>query len=130
MLCRVNAIRAKHGKKALKMDDKLNRAARRHSQDQLDHKKMTHEGTKVKSFWDRIKNEGYKLMGGSENCAAGQGSIAQVVSDWEQSSGHFRNIVSDAECMGWGEAGNYWTQEFAKGTPCTYQTVPDCSKYH
>ncbi|KAI9296583.1 hypothetical protein K502DRAFT_340879 [Neoconidiobolus thromboides FSU 785] len=83
MLCRVNAIRKKHGKKPLKMDDKLNRAAQKHSQDQFNHKKMTHEGTKVKSFWDRIKNEG-----------------------------------------------NYWTQEFAKGTQCTCQVIPDCSKYH
>ncbi|KAI9295068.1 transmembrane protein, partial [Neoconidiobolus thromboides FSU 785] len=112
MLCRVNALRAEVGKKPYKFDKRLIDAAQKHSEDQAAQKQMSHTGSKIPYFLDRIKAAGYPAKDGSENVAWNQRTVAWVVDSWRKSSGHYRAIIGDYECFGWGEKNFYWTQTF------------------
>ncbi|KAI9293896.1 hypothetical protein K502DRAFT_279006, partial [Neoconidiobolus thromboides FSU 785] len=114
MICRVNKLRRSEGKKDIALDSRLMTAAQKHSEAQLEHKQMTHEGftPETKSFSDRFKLENFPITGGGENCAAGQKTVEQVMQSWINSPGHHANLVSDCGCFGFGRAGDYWTQAF------------------
>ncbi|KAI9296433.1 hypothetical protein K502DRAFT_283131, partial [Neoconidiobolus thromboides FSU 785] len=113
MLCQVNAIRAQVGKKPLQMDSRLMNAAQLHSEDQATHKQMTHTGTKIANFFDRIEAAGFQCSGASENVAWNQQDVTAVVQAWKNSPGHYQNMIGDYNCFGWGEQDLYWTQDFA-----------------
>ncbi|MET7750932.1 CAP domain-containing protein [Micromonospora sp. NPDC005367] len=113
----VNAERAKAGCKALSIDDKLMTAAQRHSQDQADHKNMSHTGSDGSDPGDRIERVGYQWRTYGENVAWNQKTPAAVMDAWMNSPGHRANILNCAFTeIGVGIAssnGPYWTQVFA-----------------
>jgi uncharacterized protein YkwD len=49
----------------------------------------------------------------AENVAAGQQTVASVMSAWQRSRGHNANILGDYRDIGVGRAGNYWCVVFA-----------------
>ncbi|MEU9738748.1 CAP domain-containing protein [Micromonospora chersina] len=115
----VNQERAKAGCKALTVDDKLVLAAQRHSQDQADHKTMSHDGSDGSDVGDRLDRVGYTWRSYGENVAWNQQSPAAVMDAWMNSPGHRANILNCSFTeIGVGVArsnGPYWTQDF--GTP-------------
>ncbi|MEU8260613.1 CAP domain-containing protein [Micromonospora sp. NPDC048999] len=115
----VNQERAKAGCKALTVNDKLTLAAQRHSQDQADHKTMTHDGSDGSDVGDRLDRVGYNWRAYGENVAWNQQSPAAVMAAWMNSPGHRANILNCSYTeIGVGVArsnGPYWTQDF--GTP-------------
>ncbi|MFJ8577512.1 CAP domain-containing protein [Micromonospora sp. NPDC093277] len=115
----VNAERAKAGCKAVTVNDKLTLAAQRHSQDQADHKTMTHDGSDGSNVGERLDRVGYAWRAYGENVAWNQQSPAAVMDAWMNSSGHRANILNCSFTqIGVGVArsnGPYWTQDF--GTP-------------
>ncbi|SCG62971.1 CAP domain-containing protein [Micromonospora humi] len=115
----VNQERAKAGCKALTVNSKLTLAAQRHSQDQADHKKMSHDGSDGSDVGQRLDRVGYTWRAYGENVAWNQQSPAAVMDAWMNSEGHRANILNCSFTqIGVGVArsnGPYWTQDF--GTP-------------
>ena len=113
----VNAERAKAGCAAVTVDDKLTLAAQQHSQDQADHKSMTHTGSDGSNAGQRLDRAGYSWRTYGENVAWNQQTPAAVMNAWMNSSGHRANILNCAFTeIGVGVAssnGPYWTQDFA-----------------
>ncbi|MGK5522375.1 CAP domain-containing protein, partial [Micromonospora sp. URMC 107] len=113
----VNAERAKAGCGALGIDDKLTTAAQRHSQDQADHRNMSHTGSDGSDPGDRLDRVGYAWRTYGENVAWNQQTPAAVMDAWMNSPGHRANILNCAFTeIGVGVAssnGPYWTQVFA-----------------
>ncbi|MFG1842321.1 CAP domain-containing protein [Micromonospora sp. NPDC049175] len=113
----VNAERAKAGCGALSIDDKLMTAAQKHSQDQADHKNMSHTGSDGSNAGVRLDRVGYAWRTYGENVAWNQQTPAAVMDAWMNSSGHRANILNCAFTeIGVGIAtsnGPYWTQVFA-----------------
>ncbi|MCI4064731.1 CAP domain-containing protein [Micromonospora sp. R77] len=115
----VNAERAKAGCKALSVNSKLMTAAQRHSQDQADHRTMSHDGSDGSDVGQRLDRVGYAWRGYGENVAWNQQTPAAVMDAWMNSPGHRANILNCSFTqIGVGVArsnGPYWTQDF--GTP-------------
>ncbi|MEV0002014.1 CAP domain-containing protein [Micromonospora sp. NPDC050980] len=115
----VNQERAKAGCRALAVSSKLTLAAQRHSQDQADHKKMSHDGSDGSNVGQRLDRAGYAWRAYGENVAWNQQSPAAVMDAWMHSEGHRANILNCSFTqIGVGVArsnGPYWTQDF--GTP-------------
>ena len=105
----------------LTLDTRLNRAARKHSEDMRAAKNMSHTTPQGaihyrpgSSPWDRMKAEGYSFRGAGENIAWGYRSAKSVVEGWLSSPGHCGNIMSPGyKQLGVGRADTYWTQVFA-----------------
>ncbi|GIJ38099.1 CAP domain-containing protein [Micromonospora andamanensis] len=113
----VNAERAKAGCDALSIDDKLMTAAQRHSQDQADHRNMSHTGSDGSDPGERIDRVNYSWRTYGENVAWNQRTPAAVMDAWMNSDGHRANILNCSFTeIGVGVAnsnGPYWTQVFA-----------------
>ncbi|KAH7469025.1 uncharacterized protein KRP23_10465 [Phytophthora ramorum] len=123
MLGRINSVRAENGLGALTIDYRLVKAALLHSQDQASHCVMTHTGTTIPNFGDRIKAQGYTYGTAAENVAAGQATVADVMNSWLNSPGHRANILNkNVVQVGFALATNggcsdyrtYWTQDFGR----------------
>lgn len=113
-----NAYRALNGCQALKPVPELMEAAQLHSEDMSQNNYFSHTGLDGSEPWDRMLRAGYRWQSAGENLAAGQTSSEEVVSDWENSSGHRKNILNCGfQDIGVGQATNkdgivYWTQLF------------------
>ena len=108
-----NALRAAKSIGPLSLSDDLTRAAQAHACEMAKRGVMTHEGANGSSVRDRVRATGYAWRFVAENVAYGYNSPPDVVSGWEGSRGHRRNMLSrDAEDIGVGvwEAGGrlYW----------------------
>ncbi len=105
---------------ALTWNERLARAARKHSGDmeaagELAH--VTPEGAvhypPGTTLAGRVEREGYTYATLGENVAFGATSPAEAVDLWLASPGHCRNLVrADFRELGVGRAGAYWTQNF------------------
>jgi uncharacterized protein YkwD len=120
----VNQARTARGLASLHVDDRLMRAARRHSQDMAANNFFDHTGSDGSSPWDRIRREGYPLAGGGETIAAGYPDPAAVVAGWRESSPHWSILMGRYKDIGVGYAfeadsgdGHYWTADL--GVPGT-----------
>ena len=100
-VCLINAERSAHGLRALKLDAKLDRASRRHSQDMVAKSYFAHDSASGTRFSARIARTGW--MNGrarwsvGENLAWGSGTQASpgsIVAAWMKSPGHRQNILS------------------------------------
>jgi hypothetical protein len=108
--------------RAVRIDDRLVKSARLHSQDMqrrgyFDHFSQPNPATGEprKSPFDRMRAAGYEGQGASENIAMAGGWRDAHVS-WCHSSGHHRNILSAWTDMGTGAANqSHWTQNFGTG---------------
>lgn len=104
---------------ALAWNDVLFSAAARHSLDMATRNYFSHTTPEGVAFNQRLTAEGYTGWIVGENIAAGQGSVATVMSTWMGSDGHCRNImqpqfreVAVACVMRPGTTyGTYWTME-------------------
>ncbi|MFV1959155.1 MAG: CAP domain-containing protein, partial [Planctomycetota bacterium] len=107
---------------ALRIDDRLLRAARGHSLDMQKRGYFAHQappdpatGEPGSSPFQRMKKAGYQGMGASENIVAGASNAKQAHEMWIHSSGHHRNILSAWVDQGVGRAGRLWTQNYGTG---------------
>jgi uncharacterized protein YkwD len=114
----VNAYRAKSHCGALRIDARLVRAARGHSQDMAARRYFAHNTPQGVTPWTRIAQQGYPRTAEAENIAAGQSSASAVVTAWMNSPGHRANILNcSMRAVGVGLAYGgpyhyYWTQDF------------------
>lgn len=82
---------------------------------------MGHTGSGGSTVATRVAAQGFHYTSVGENVAAGQASVAAVMSSWMNSPGHRANILNPAyKFFGPGYAYNskatychYWTQNFA-----------------
>ncbi len=103
-LCLLNKKRRAHGRKALRHNEGLALAGRRHARDMVRRRYFAHDSKAGRSFDDRIRNTGYLrgAKGGSvmgENLGWGSGSLATpraMVRAWMRSPGHRANILRPA----------------------------------
>ncbi|KAK9762604.1 hypothetical protein K7432_011503 [Basidiobolus ranarum] len=114
MLALVNQQRQRNGVKPLKLDNRLVRAAQKHTDYQARVSQMTHEepGRPLRT---RVAETGFKGGYIGENVAQGYTSIKVVMKGWMNSAGHRRNIL-DPQFTSFGSGyvakGKYWTQVF------------------
>ncbi|TDC44182.1 hypothetical protein E1281_34440 [Actinomadura sp. KC345] len=111
-----NAERAKAGCPALRVDQRLVTAARKHSADMAANDYFSHTSQNGDSPWKRMEDAGYPSPG-AENIAKGHPTAAAVVKGWMDSPGHRANILNcDLRAIGVGRAsgpgGPLWTQNF------------------
>ncbi len=99
-LCVLNAQRARHHLRPLRLNRKLSRAARGHSRAMAERRFFSHTSLRGASFVDRIRRTGY-LAGArswavAENIAYGSGQRATpraIGAAWMNSPGHRANIL-------------------------------------
>ncbi|MGL4178174.1 MAG: CAP domain-containing protein [Dermatophilaceae bacterium] len=114
-----NVERARAGCGSVRMDTRLNAAARLHSEDMARHSYFSHTSRDGRSPWDRIGAQGY-TAGSGENIAAGYTTAAAVIKGWMDSPGHKANMLNcshKAVGIGIGRGGYYgiyWTQNFGR----------------
>lgn len=111
-----NTERAKAGCPALRIDQRLVTAARRHSADMAANGYFDHTSRNGDSPWKRMEDAGYPSPG-AENIAKGYSTAAAVVAGWMKSPGHRANILNcKLRAIGVGRAGGsggpLWTQDF------------------
>ena len=102
-LCLLNGERADRGLTALKGDARLERAARVHGGDMVEHGYFSHDGRNGSKPAERIRAAGYLASGGAwrigENLAWGTGELSTpkaIVAAWMESAGHRANILQPA----------------------------------
>ncbi len=112
-----NAEREKAGCPALRIDERLRKAARGHSEDMAAQDYFSHDSPDGTTPWDRAEAAGYPDPSG-ENIARGYPDATSVVEAWMNSAGHRANILNcDSKAIGVGvdlntENGPYWTEMF------------------
>lgn len=114
----VNARRSEAGCAPVRSDPELSAAAQRHSQDQAEHRTMSHTGSDGSDVGQRLDRAGYAWSTYGENVAYNQSTPEAVMEAWMNSPGHRANILNCAFTeIGIGRAdigdGPYWTQNFA-----------------
>ena len=102
-LCMLNAERARHGLRRLKLNRKLSAAARWHARDMVRRDYFAHDSLGGGTFVDRIRRSGYLKDAGSwsvgENLAWGsheRSAPRAITAMWMDSPGHRANILSPA----------------------------------
>jgi len=115
----VNEYRWMMGLHSVKIDERLVRAARKHSIEMQQRNYFAHDSpTKLlRTPGLRCKREGYS-GGVSENIARGAATGAQAFWQWFKSSGHHRNMLNPGHTdLGCGAANHHWwTQNFGRAT--------------
>jgi len=126
MLASLNAHRAAHGRAPVAWCPNLGTAAQAHSADQAANGFMGHVGSNGSTLAGRAGAAGYTGWTSlAENVAAGQGSVAAVMSAWANSSGHNNTMLAPgSQHVGFGLAQGtngvrYWTQKFGANGSCT-----------
>lgn len=110
----VNQERSRAGCNPVRVDERLNRAATKHSADMQARGYFSHDSPDGRNFVDRVKAEGYPSPG-AENIGKGYRSAEAVMEGWMNSEGHRNNILNcDLKAVGVGLAkGEWlWTQVF------------------
>lgn len=116
----VNIERTKAGIPALTSNDKISNVARIKSNDFIESNYFSHNSPTYGTPFEMLKSFGITFTAAAENIASGQGTAAQVMNSWMNSSGHRTNILNSTyNQIGVGVAkdskGNmYWTQLFIK----------------
>jgi hypothetical protein len=114
VLALVNAERAKAGLQALTLDERLNTAAQKHSEDMAKRGYMAHITPDGVDPWTRMGQQGAQGIG--ENIAGGQQTPEQAVQAWMDDPPHRAAILNPmARTMGLGVADGtmrLWTQDF------------------
>lgn len=124
MLTLVNDIRSKNGVGPIGACPRLDRIAQDYAQVMADTGHYAHNGPSGESPWDRYRLGGYNMSNGAENIAYGYPSTETVSQGWEDSEGHFRNIINPGlTSVGFGAAQSsygrwYWVQNFGTGGKC------------
>lgn len=122
LLAAHNKVRAEEKLPPLKINAKLNDAARGHARDMAEHDKLTHEGTDGSDPPKRIKRAGYVYKECGENVASGQETVAEAMRSWMESPPHRKNVLGDFTEMGGAMAKSsdgkaYWCVDFGRPIP-------------
>lgn len=122
VLASTNRARSARGLKPLAVDERLQRAAQKHSCDQAERGMMTHVGHDTAGPGPRVKREGYKPRITAENIGAGRMDANRIALEWVKSPGHIANIViPDLTGFGLGKSygsdgrTTFWTAVYAAG---------------
>ncbi|MFW6034465.1 MAG: CAP domain-containing protein [bacterium] len=112
----VDAERTAEGCSGLRVDKRLEEAARGHSEDMAERDYFDHTNPDGEGPNKRAQDEGYRWWS-AENIAMGYPTAEAVVAGWMDSAGHRKNILDcDSVATGVGVAdsprGLYWTQMF------------------
>lgn len=110
----VNDVRADYGCAPVTVDERIERAASKHTADMAQRDYFSHDSPEGVGFAERIENEGYPRPG-AENIAKGYRTAADVMDAWMNSDGHRANILNcDLGTIGVGLDTNgwLWTQDF------------------
>lgn len=91
----LNTYRAKHGLRAVRLNQKLTDASKVHAEDLAKHGIIAHEGTDGSTHADRVQRQGYKFWVAAENVATGQQSWEEAFEGWKKSPGHNANLLRD-----------------------------------
>lgn len=119
MVALTNAERTAAGCPEVQTDDRLQQAARGHSEDMATHNYFSHTSRDGRSPFDRMRDAGYPNPAG-ENIAMGLRTPAQVMAGWMDSPGHRANIQNCSHRaigvgLAYDERGRpYWTQVFGR----------------
>ncbi|KAJ1983977.1 hypothetical protein H4R34_000937 [Dimargaris verticillata] len=109
----VNQHRKSKGAAPLKLDSRLSAVAKKHSDNQMKARKMSHDDPEG-SLGKRFKAVGIKIKSAGENVAWNYKSAKAVFNGWKKSPGHNRNMLNPGyKLMGVAESNWYWTQNFA-----------------
>ena len=90
----INQERAKHGCRALTVNDQLTAAAQGHATAMATQNFFGHKGPTGSTLRSRARSAGYRGGALAENIAAGWSSPQQTVDQWMASSGHRKNILA------------------------------------
>ncbi len=97
----------------LTWNNKLERAAQKHSRYMRRRNVLGHAGQGGSDAGRRISAEGYDWISYGENVAAGYGSDEATIMGWLKSKGHCKNIMSPKfKEMGMASSGQFYTQVF------------------
>lgn len=125
----INEESRRAGLPALRRDERLMQAARRHSTDMATYAFCNHTGTDGSTPFTRISDAGYPYISASEIIACGWQTASDVLAAWKQSPPHWqilmdRNYHDDIGCglHQVGSGARYWTCNLAStgdptGTP-------------
>jgi uncharacterized protein YkwD len=96
-------------------DDRLEKAAKEHSEDMNNQNLLSHKGSNGLYVDDRLYSQSYFWKACGENVAYGMLYENQVMEEWLKSPGHCANIMNPAYTeMGVWLTGLYWTQVLAQ----------------
>lgn len=96
---RTNELRHSLGLRALGHDANCTRAILDHVREMRESGQFSHTGANGSTAADRYRRYGqFQAMG--ENIAMGQRSAEEVLRDWIQSPGHYRNLIGDFTHIG------------------------------
>ena len=126
MLDRVNGVRAAVGVAPVHACAALRRSAQEYAMVMASTNSYGHVGPDGTQPWDRMTRQGYRWRSASENIAAGQRAVQQVVDAWITSPRHYATLVNPRlRHVGFGFAFNagstyraYWVQDFGLGSGC------------
>jgi uncharacterized protein YkwD len=111
----VNDQRSKRGLTPVRINHRLNEAARRHAADMVSKDYFSHTSIDGTKFATRVKHAGYACPA-AENIAMGQLSEGEVMTGWMNSPGHRKNVLlRKAKEMGVARVENTWVQVFGYG---------------
>ncbi len=117
-----NRERAKADRPPLKVNKKLEAAAKVQADDMAQHQKMAHKGSDGSTPAERIERQNYKNLRSGENVAYGQKSPEEVIGTWMNSPGHKQNILGDFREIGVARTTSkdgtiYWCVDFGQPRP-------------
>jgi len=95
----------------LDWDSRLAAAARRHAEDMSNRGFFDHRGSDGSKVGTRARDAGFAWRHIGENIAYNYGNVPEVVSGWQNSPAHCRNLMSpDFRSMGAAYQSGYWVQ--------------------
>lgn len=109
----INEYRIMMGLPAYRLDDRLSRASRKHSQFMEGVKTLAHEGIGDGTPSTRLQAEGFS-GGCGENCATGQKTPIGYFTAWYWSYKHHLNMIGSWTLIGGGISGDYATTNFGQ----------------
>jgi len=121
-----NDYRRMMGLPIVEVDERLVRAARKHSQEMKELNYFAHESPVAAncSPGQRCAHEGYS-GGGAENIAAGMSHGVGAFEGWYNSSGHHRNMLGGHQQIGVGRFDRLWTQNFGGSSSLRGRKIED-----
>jgi len=112
--CRCGRKRMKSAP-SLKINQRLNQAAKAHAEDMAAKKFFDHRGSNGSDISQRISKTGYDWQAVGENIFWGQVGIQEVFQGWKDSPSHCKNMMSqEFREMGFAKVGDYWVQDLGK----------------
>lgn len=111
----LNSYRHMMGLRMLRADERLTRAARKHSREMTEKNYFSHYSPvpELRDVYRRAEAEGFHGLYVGENIAKGEFSLEEIYRAWRESPGHHRNLLNPVYyTVGVGKDGKYWTVVF------------------